>query len=77
MTLRQQIVQDHIEKTATKLGLTADQAFLIFAHSIFIDRSLHSFDQNDNVDGGQDKLIDVITIEDDTNEATIYNPNQK
>jgi hypothetical protein len=72
MTLRQQIVQDHIDKTALKLGLSADQAFLVFAHSIFTDRSMHSFDQNDNVDGGQDKQIDVITVDDDTNEATIY-----
>lgn len=72
MTLRQQIVQDHIDKTVAKLGSTDDQAFLVFAHSIFIDRSMHSFDQNDNVDGGQDKQIDVITIDDDTNEATIY-----
>jgi hypothetical protein len=72
MTLRQQIVQDHIDKTAIKLGVTPDQAFLIFSHSVFVDRSMHSFDQNDNVDGGQDKQIDVITIDDDTNEATIY-----
>lgn len=72
MTLRQQIVQDHIEKTTTKLGLTADQSFLVFAHSLFTDRSIHSFDPNDNVDGGQDKQIDGITIEDDADEATIY-----
>lgn len=72
MTLRQQIVQDHIDKTAIKLGLTADNAFLIFAHSVFTDNSIHSFDENDNVDGGQDKQIDAITIEDTSDEATIY-----
>ncbi len=72
MTLRQQIVQDHIDKTGTKLGLTSDQAFLVFAHSLFTDKSIHSFDQNDNVDGGQDKQIDGITIDDDSDEATIY-----
>lgn len=72
MTLRQQIVQDHIDKTATKLGLTADNAFLVFGHCIFTDSSIHSFDQNDNVDGGQDKQIDAITIEDNSDEATIY-----
>ncbi|SHG46065.1 AIPR protein [Flavobacterium segetis] len=72
MTLRQQIVQDHIDNTATKLGVTADNAFLVFAHSIFTDSSIHSFDQNDNVDGGQDKQIDAITIEDNSDEATIY-----
>ncbi|TWI03265.1 AIPR protein [Flavobacterium tiangeerense] len=72
MTLRQQIVQDHIDKTAIKLDLTADNAFLIFAHSVFTDISIHSFDENDNVDGGQDKQIDAITIEDTSDEATIY-----
>jgi len=72
MTLRQQIVQDHIDKTATKLGLTTDNAFLVFAHCIFTDSSIHSFDANDNVDGGQDKQIDAITIEDNSDEATIY-----
>lgn len=36
MTLRQQIVQDHIDKTITKLGLTADQSFLVFAHSLLL-----------------------------------------
>ena len=72
MTLRQQIVQDHIDKTATKLGLMTDNAFLVFAHSLFTDNSVHSFDQNDNVDGGQDKQIDAITIEDTSDEATIY-----
>lgn len=72
MTLRQQIVQDHIEKTATSLGLTADKAFQIFAHSLFTDNSLHLFDENDNVDGGQDKQIDTITIDDSSDEATVY-----
>ncbi|MBK9631707.1 MAG: AIPR family protein [Saprospiraceae bacterium] len=72
MTLRQQIVQDHIDKTITKLGLTADQSFLVFAHSLFTDRSIHSFDPNDNVDGGQDKQIDGMTIEDNGDEMTIY-----
>lgn len=72
MTLRQQIIQDHIDKTTVKLGLTADLSFLVFAHSVFTDRSIHSFDQNDNVDGGQDKQIDGISIVDDSDEATIY-----
>ena len=72
MTLRQQIVEAHIEKTMVKLGLPADQSFLIFAHSVFTDKSIHSFNPNDNVDGGQDKQLDAITIEDSNDEATIY-----
>lgn len=72
MTLRQQIIQDHIEKTAEKFNIPQDQAFLIFAHSLFTDKSSHSFDPNDNVDGGQDKQIDVITIQEGSDEATVY-----
>jgi len=72
MTLRQQIVQDHIDKASSTLGLTPDQAFQVFSHSIFMDKSIHSFSQNDNVDGGQDKQIDVVTIEDNSDEATIF-----
>jgi len=72
MTLRQQIVQDHIDKASSTLGLTPDQAFQVFGHSIFMDKSIHSFSQNDNVDGGQDKQIDVVTIEDNSDEATIF-----
>lgn len=72
MNLRQQIIQDHIDKTSASLGLRPDQAFQVFGHSTVMDRSLHSFNQNDNVDGGQDKQIDVITIEDNSDEATIF-----
>lgn len=72
MTIRQQILQDHIEKTAIKLGISQDYAFLIFGHSLFTDKSIHSFDPNDNVDGGMDKQIDAITIQDEGDEAIIY-----
>ncbi|HAL81842.1 MAG TPA: hypothetical protein DCO83_06085 [Mucilaginibacter sp.] len=72
MNLRQQIIQDHIDKTAIKLGVSSDKAFQIFGHSIFVDKSIHSFNSNDDVDGGQDKQIDTITIEDANDEATVY-----
>jgi hypothetical protein len=72
MNLRQQIIQNHIEQTATKLNVPNDKAFLIFGHSVYSDKSIHSFNPNDNVDGGQDKQIDVITIEENGDEAIIY-----
>jgi hypothetical protein len=72
MNLRQQIIADHIEKTASKLNVSNDKAFQIFGHSIFTDNSIHSFNPNDDVDGGQDKQIDSITIEESSDEATIY-----
>ncbi|WP_158990422.1 AIPR family protein [Mucilaginibacter sp. L196] len=72
MNLRQQIIVDHIEKTASKLNTSNDKGFQIFGHSIFTDNSIHSFNPNDDVDGGQDKQIDSITIEESSDEATIY-----
>ena len=45
MNLRQQIVDTHIEKTKSKLKITDDsEAFLIFSHSLFIDKSIFSFE---------------------------------
>lgn len=73
MTLRQQIVQDRIDKTAEVLTIqNFDFAFLRLCHSIITSQSLHSFDEKDFVDGGQDKQIDVITIERNEREATVY-----
>jgi hypothetical protein len=73
MNLRQQIVDTHIETTKSKLKITDEnEAFLVFSHSLFIDKSIFSFDENDNVDGGQDKQIDAITIEAKGGEGFVY-----
>jgi hypothetical protein len=72
MNLRQQIVRDRVEQIAGNLKVSEDLAFLRLAHSLLVDQSIHAFDDNDLVEGGQDKQIDVITIEQDSEEATIY-----
>lgn len=72
MNLRQQIVQSNIEQTAKHLKLSEDAAFVRLAHSLITDQSIHSFEESDLVDGGQDKQIDVITIIDESDEAFIY-----
>lgn len=73
MDIRQQIVQDQIEKLNETFGLNnEDKSFQIFAHSLFTDNSVFSFDPNDDVDGGQDKQIDNITIDTKDGEGTIY-----
>ena len=72
MNIRQQIVQSNIEKTASHLELAEDAAFTRLAHSLITDQSLHSFEESELVDGGQDKQIDVITIIDESDEAYIY-----
>jgi hypothetical protein len=72
-TLRQQIVQDRTDDTAKILGFTdKDMAFLRLAHSIITGTSIHAFDDADLVDGGQDKQVDMMTIEQGDDEASIY-----
>lgn len=65
MDLRQQIIQDRTDALATHLGISADLAFLRLTHSLITGKSVHLFDPGDLVDGGQDKQIDVISIEED------------
>ena len=72
MTLRQQIVQDRVEQIEQALGINNDQAFLRLAHQLITGISLYSFDTGDLTEGGQDKQIDTITIEEEPNRATVY-----
>ena len=73
MDIRQQIVDDLIEKYNNQLNLNSlDKTFQYFGHSIFSDQSIHSFDINDDVDGGQDKQIDCISIEESQGDGFIY-----
>jgi len=72
VTLRQQIIQDHIEKTADILKIDGDLAFLRFTHSLITGISIHLFDLDDLVEGGQDKQIDVITIDEAVDRADVY-----
>lgn len=72
MNLKQQIVEQKIEETASRLGLSNDRALLRLAHSLITGQSIHAFDETDIVDGGQDKQVDVLTIETSNDEATVY-----
>src|SRR5947208_1565282 len=47
-------------------------AFLYFVNSIITGQSIHAIDPAEIVDGGQDKQIDTITIEQSPDEATVY-----
>lgn len=72
MNLRQQIVQTNIETISQKLSLSLDEAFLRLGISLVTGESTHSFDENNLVDGGQDKQIDAITIIEEGDEAFVY-----
>jgi hypothetical protein len=72
MNLRQQLIQDRTDAISDALGTPKDISFLRLAHSFITDQSIHAFDQADLVDGGQDKQIDTITIDQKDEEALIY-----
>lgn len=72
MNLHQQLILQRIEKTAQDLGLPEDLAFIRFTHSLIVGKSMHSFDEDDLIDGSQEKQIDCITIEEDEDNATVY-----
>jgi len=70
--IRQQIIGDEVDRVAELLGLSQDDAFLRFVHQLLTGRSLHAFDDDDVVDGGQDKQIDAITIDADDSAADVW-----
>ena len=70
--VRQQIIGDEVDAVAALLGLSEDAAFLRFAHQLLTGRSLHAFDDDDVVDGGQDKQIDAVTIDSDDSAADVW-----
>ena len=77
MNLRQQITQSNVESISNKLGIDNDEAFLRLGHSLITNKSVHSFDESDLVDGGQDKQIDSISINEEGDEAYIHNTSKK
>ena len=72
MSLKQQIIEDRVESLAKMLGVDHDEAFLRFSHSLVTGRSVHNLDPADLVEGGQDKQLDVITIDDQAANADVY-----
>ena len=72
MNLRQQIIQTNIEKTEANLGIPEDLAFVRLVHSLVTGISLYAFDENDLVEGGQEKQIDTFTITQDGEEADVH-----
>lgn len=72
ISIRQQIIGDEVERVAELLGISEDAAFLRFVHQLLTGRSLHTFDDDDVVDGGQDKQIDAITIDSDDSAADVW-----
>jgi hypothetical protein len=63
---RLSIIQDKLDRESLNLGLKSDIAFVKFGASLVLDIEMDEILEQDIVDGGQDKQIDLITIEDDS-----------
>lgn len=72
MNLRQQIIANRVEEIASILGIDVPDAFMRLAFSLIAGKSVHDFDANDVVDGGQDKQMDVFTIEEQKDSADVF-----
>ena len=72
MNLRQQIIGDRTEALATTLGVKVDGAFMQLGWALVTGKSIHSFDPTDVVDGGQDKQMDIFTIDQQSDSADVY-----
>jgi AIPR protein len=71
-TLRQTLVSDRIDALSVTLNIPPDEAFERLAHSLCTGVGIYDFDEGDLVDGAQDKQIDLISLQEEENEATIY-----
>lgn len=63
--IRQTWIEEEAERCAKELGESADVGFLYLASSLLLDCAPTDIEEEDIVDGGQDKQIDLIHIEDD------------
>lgn len=63
--IRQTWIEEETEKVASELNEKIDMAFLMFGAATILDVSPSEIEAVDIVDGGQDKQIDYIHIEDD------------
>lgn len=63
--IRQTWIEEEIEKCAKELNLKEDDGFLYLVSSLLMDCSYADIEVEDVVDGGGDKQIDLIHIEDD------------
>jgi len=71
--LRKQMLEDRIRKISTDLGIPEDKAFMRLTYELLFDTQYDDPDYDtDLVDGGGDKQIDIIRIEESQGQATIH-----
>lgn len=66
LAMRQTWIEEEVQRCAEDLSIKEDDAFLVFVTSLLLNCRPEDVDPSDIVDGGSDKQIDLIHIEDDT-----------
>lgn len=72
MSLKNQILSNQVNELADRLNVSSDLAFLTYTHTLLMGKGPASLDFEDLVDGGQDKQIDAISIEELDGRADVY-----
>lgn len=67
--IRQNWVEEQSELYAKQLEISIDEAFLLYVSGLLLDIAPGDIDAGDIVDGGQDKQIDVIHIDDNQDKS--------
>lgn len=67
---RLSIIQDKLDRVCEEYKLSPDLAFLKFSSSLILDMDINDIVEEFIVDGGQDKQIDLIAIDDDSTTQT-------
>ncbi len=62
--LQRQLVQDKVESLVSNLGIPESEAFERLVYSLTTGGSAQTPNLDDWVDGGQDKQVDIISVED-------------
>ena len=71
-SLKEQLLRDRIEAIQQSNGLPADEAFERLVYSLITGESVHTPNLTDWVDGGQDKQIDIVNIQENEADADVH-----
>ena len=72
LMLRRQMLEDRIERISLDLNIPKDQAFMRLAYALLFNTRYDDPDYDtDVVDGGGDKQIDIIRIDEFQDQAVI------
>ncbi len=72
MNLRHQISGDRVEGLASMLGISSEDALVRYACSPVNGRSTHAHYPPDVVEGGQDKQMDVLVIDGQSDSGDVF-----